>query len=242
MDKDKTLLRVYKLKQLFDNGQIPQQHKHEVNPDLPREDRLNYLYFTLPVCINYQRSSPAMWASALNTFNDPKTNYLFYPEKVVEKDFTQLQKDLVKHKLALQKNKHVEIWQRISQALFDGYNSDPRQVLQAGEMDVSKIIENISVKEKKKFPYLSGAKMSNYWIYILHNFTDAQFVNLSRVSIIPDTHVQQCTSVLGLTQEGASPVEVAEKWFELLDGTGLNPIDLHPILWNWSRANFQPPV
>ncbi|MCA9375351.1 hypothetical protein KC622_03405 [Candidatus Dojkabacteria bacterium] len=48
--------------------------------------------------------------------------------------------------------------------------------------------------------------------------------------------------MLGLTEEGTGPEIVAKRWFELLDGTGINPIDMHPILWNWSRANFKPEV
>jgi len=84
--------------------------------------------------------------------------------------------------------------------------------------------------------------MANYWIYILHQFTDARFSNLASISIIPDTHVQQASIRLGITQEGASPDEVAEAWFELLRGTALIPIDIHPILWNWSRNGFMPSV
>ena len=108
MNNSVILEKVRKLKNAFEAGLIKQGHKHEVNPGLPRDGRINYLYFTLPVSINYQRSSPAMWASALETYNDPKTNYLFYPEKVVERSFEYLQADLIKHRLALQRNRHVQ--------------------------------------------------------------------------------------------------------------------------------------
>lgn len=95
---------------------------------------------------------------------------------------------------------------------------------------------------KPSFPYLSGAKMANYWLYILHNYSDAQFVNLDKISIIPDTHVMQCSVHLGIANANDSREVVAEKWFEILSGTGLIPIDMHPILWNWSRNNFRPEV
>ena len=122
------------------------------------------------------------------------------------------------------------------------YDSDPRQVLEEGEMDVVRLIQNIRQTHKKRFPYLSGAKMSNYWLYILHNFTDAEFSNIDKISIIPDTHVRQCSIVLGLVDDGADPEEVAARWFELLEDSEISPIDMHPILWNWSRANFQPRI
>ena len=242
MNNSVILEKVRKLKNAFEAGLIKQGHKHEVNPGLPRDGRINYLYFTLPVSINYQRSSPAMWASALETYNDPATNYLFYPEKVVERSFEHLQADLTKHKLALQRNRHVQIWQKLATTLVEHYDSDPRQVLKEGEMDVVRLIQNIRKTHKQRFPYLSGAKMSNYWLYILYNFTDAEFSNMDKISIIPDTHVRQCSVVLGLVDDGVDPEEVAARWFELLEGSEISPIDMHPILWNWSRANFQPAV
>src|SRR6185369_17139474 len=124
----KTLERVKKLKEYFDDGKIPRLHQHEVNPGLPKGDRLNYLYFTLPVSINFQRNSPAMWQSALKTFQDPETNYLFYPEKVVETGYSKVQSDLIKYKLGLQKNKHTDIWFAISKVFHEDYNDDPRNL------------------------------------------------------------------------------------------------------------------
>ncbi len=96
-----TLDRIISLKQAYDDGFIPQLHQREVNPGLPKNYRLNYLYFTLPVSLNFQRSSPAMWAAALKTFEDPETNYLFYPDQVANQKFEKIQADLIKHKLAL---------------------------------------------------------------------------------------------------------------------------------------------
>src|SRR5689334_9311015 len=127
MKRDKELIKkIIKLKEAFDAGLIPRLHQHEVHPDLPKGDRLNYLYFTLPVSINFQRNSPAMWASAFKTFEDPETNYLFYPERVVLESREKIQKDLVKHKLALQKNKHTDIWIAISDTLNKFYKNNPR--------------------------------------------------------------------------------------------------------------------
>lgn len=238
---NKTLQRIYALKSAYDSDLIPKLHQHEVNPGLPKGDRLNYIYFTLPVSINFQRSSPAMWQAALKTFEDPETNYLFYPEIVVNTSFEKLQKDLLKHRLGLQPNKHTQIWIAVSKALHE-YNDDPREIIRAGQNCVVRIKNILQVKEKDRFPYLRGPKLANYWLYILHNFTDVKLRNLHKISIIPDTHVIQSSAILGLTEPEAGPDEVADAWFDLLRGTDLVPIDLHPILWNWSRANFQPGV
>ena len=76
------LSRVRRLLELFEAGQIPTLAQHEVHPGVPTGSRENYLYFTLPVCINFQRNSPAMWAAALKTWEDPTTRYVFFPEKL----------------------------------------------------------------------------------------------------------------------------------------------------------------
>lgn len=243
MSKNLAVLeKVQLLKQLYDDGQIEQTHKHEVNPGLPLGDRLNYLYFTLPVCINFQRSSPAMWAAALRTYEDAETNYLFYPEVVMNTPREKVQADLLKHKLSLQKNKHTDIWITICKVLYERYDSDPRKVINAGQNCVVRIKNILQVDERQHFLYLRGPKLANYWLYILHNFTDIKLRNLHKISIIPDTHVLQASQQLGLTDHTHSPDQAAEAWFELLKGSDLVPIDLHPILWNWSRAGFTPNV
>lgn len=236
------LARVIKLHQLFQEGKIPTLPNHEVHPDVTRESRENYLYFTLPVCINFQRSSPAMWASALKTYEDPLTNYLFFPEEVALRSREQVQKDLVKHKLALQPNKHTDIWLAISHTLHEFYDNDPREVLKTGQSDVAVIIPMIQKEHKKRFPYLSGAKMTNYWLYILSHYTDVRLQNMHEISIIPDTHVLQSTVKLGILTEANTPETVAMAWRELLRDSSLTPVEMHPVLWNWSRNNFQPEV
>lgn len=239
---DTSLNKVIKLKQIYEQGLIPRLHQHEVNPGLPKGDRLNYLYFTLPVALNFQRSSPAMWAAALKTFEDPKTNYLFFPELVMAKPFEQIQADLLKHKLALQRNKHTQIWIAICKVLNEQFDNDPRQIFKAAQNCVVRTKDILQIKRKKDFPYLSGAKMANYWLYILHHFTDVKLRNLQKISIIPDTHVLQASLMLGVTEPGDAPEVVAKKWFKLLKSINLQPIELHPILWNWSRAGFKPMV
>lgn len=242
LSKEKILRRVLKLHSLFREGKIPTLPYHEVNPGLEKKSRENYLYFTFPPCINFQRSSPAMWASALKTYEDPETNYLFFPERVVKHTRERVQKDLLKHKLSLQKNKHTDIWIAISKTLHELFRDDPRELLKSGSWDVMKIHNIIQKEQKINFPYLSGQKMSNYWLYILSRYTDAKFLNMQEISIIPDTHVLQCTVRLGLTDKPSSPLVVANLWKELLRGSGITPVEIHPVLWNWSRNNFVPEV
>jgi hypothetical protein len=234
------LNRVKKLLAYFEQGLIPTLAQHEVNPGLPLNSRENYLYFTLPVCINFQRSSPAMWAAALATYNDPATQYLFLPEKLAATPIEKIRADLTKHKLALQPNKHVLIWTTIAKTLHDFYNDDPRQIIAQTHGDAGELINHLQKTYRARFPYLSGPKLSNYWPYILSKYTDVKFKNAHQISVIPDTHVIQSSVVLGLVGEGATPLQVELAWKELLQGSGIAPTTMHTVLWNWSRNKFSP--
>jgi len=109
-------------------------------------------------------------------------------------------------------------------------------------MDVVKILTLIQKDKRELFPYLSGPKMANYWLYILTHYTDAKFTNMQEISIIPDTHVIQSTVILGLADKAEAPEVVSSLWRQLLVGSPITPIEMHPVLWNWSRNNFKPEV
>ena len=183
-----------------------------------------------------------MWAAALKTYEDPKTRYLFLPEEVSKQSREKVQEDILKHKLGLQRNKHTDIWMTISKTLHEHFEDDPRELLKSGKWDVTEIHKIIQQDMKKDFPYISGPKMANYWLYILSHYTDANFKNMQEISVIPDTHVLQCSIKLGLSKETSSPLEVAEIWKDLLNGSKVTPVEMHPVLWNWSRNNFLPEV
>ena len=114
--------------------------------------------------------------------------------------------------------------------------------MEEGNFDAGVIIKTIQGEKKKMFPYLSGAKMANYWLYILSHYTDLKLKNKHEISIIPDTHVLQSSIKLGLSDSSLSPLKVAEIWKDLLNGSELSPVEMHPVLWNWSRNNFLPDV
>lgn len=236
------LSRVQKLYRLFQEGKIPTLAHHEVHPELNKGSRENYLYFTLPPCINFQRNSPAMWRSALATWNDPKTNYLFFPEKVVKTSYEKVQADLLKYKLSLQRNKHTHIWTTICGTLNKFFDNDPRELLKSGGHDVVNVVNLVQKDKKEFFTHLRGPKMTNYWLYILSCYTDMKLSNMHEISIIPDTHVLQCSSHLGITNEKSTAEQAAIAWKTLLAGSDITPVQMHPVLWNWSRNDFKPEV
>ncbi len=242
MNKKEQLKRVIRLHRLFHAGKIPTLAQHEVHPRLPKGSRENYLYFTLPPSLNFQRASPAMWAAALKTYEDVSTRWLFSPEEVIQRKREEVQTALVKHKLALQKNKHTDIWIAVCKVLHEHFKDDPRELFRKAKWDVAQILKTLQQDMRKEFPYISGPKMANYWLYILSQYTDAKFKNMQEISIIPDTHVLQCSLKLGLSTPEMASLEVAAVWKELLRESSVSPVDMHPVLWNWSRNNFLPEV
>lgn len=183
-----------------------------------------------------------MWAAALKTYADEATRYVFFPELLAETAEEKIRADLVKHGLALQPNKHTLIWITISRTLHEFYDDDPRKVVAEAHNDAGELIRLLQTTHRKRFPYLSGPKLSNYWPFILSLYTDVEFEHPEEISIIPDTHVLQSSAHLGLVPAGSTQLQVEIAWKELLKNTGINPSQVHPVLWNWSRNKFQPNV
>jgi len=238
-------LKLERLQRLYKAGAIPRLHKHEVNPGLPKGSRDNYLYFILTCSLNFQRSSPKTWQSALATWKDKKTRFVFYPESVVDCDTQSLRQALMKYKLALQPNRHIEIWQRLSITFHTYFKDDPRNLFIKANYDAKEVLRIVQKDMKRDFPYLSGPKLSNYFMFILLEYSDlkSKLKNTHLISIIPDTHIMKATVKLGLvSEEEVNPYKVEQVWRKLLEDTEYSPIDFHSILWNWSRNGFEPKV
>lgn len=238
-NKKELLEKLLKLRKLYEAGQLGGT-THEVYPELDRGSKDNYLYFTLAPSINFQRKSETLWQSALKTYNDPGTRFVFDPSTVLLGE-DKFREALTKYGLAILTNKHTTIWFTLSKTFHEYYQDNPKNLLEECNFDVTRIL-NFLVGNKKKFPYLSGPKMSNYWLFILSNFTDVKFVNRHEISIIPDIHITRATKHLGLipSDEQTNPNKVAKIWRDLLAGTEIAPSDLHAPLWRWSRRGFTP--
>lgn len=235
------LPRIQRLRQLYLAGELGGT-THEVYPSLDRQSRENYLYFTLSPCLNFQRKSEGLWRSALATYSDPDTRFVFFPENAA-RDVSEYQRALAKHRLALQPNRHTKIWHTVSRSLWERFRGDPRCLLQSCDFDVERVKRMLS-ENAAAFPYINGPKLSNYWLYMLSCFTDVQLRNRGAITVIPDTHVIRATAVLGLVPAGAeaSPEVVAAIWSEILEGSGIAPCDIHAPLWRWSRRGFCPEI
>ena len=237
ISKCRLLLDAYRLGKLG-YMKMPEDSSPEFSED-ENEDRL--AYFTLPMSLNYQRDSYKLWESALKTFNDSETRIVFNVQSSANLDEEQLRTYLIKYKVALQPNKHIATWQKISQTISENWSSISN-LLQTTEYDFLKVKDIIQKQFKKEFPYLSGPKIFNYWSFVIQEYGKVKLKNSEFIEIAPDTHVTKCSVLLGvITKEEAEffPKEkISERWREILHGSGINPIDMHSPLWFWSRNGF----
>lgn len=93
--------------------------------------------------------------------------------------------------------------------------NDPRNLIKTKRSCVTRIRNELQ-NNKKDYPYLNGSKMCDYRMFIMSHYTDIQLQNRHLLSIIPDTHIQQASIVLGITTTTDTPEQVKEKRFALL--------------------------
>lgn len=74
-------------------------------------------YFTLPMALNYQRNSYSLRESVLKTYNDEEIRHVFNIKQVSNMKDDELRRCLIKHKVALQPNKHIQTWKKISDTI-----------------------------------------------------------------------------------------------------------------------------
>ena len=245
MQNNEILKNVDKLVEMYKKGLLGGEVMPEdSNPHLNRESIENYNYYTLPMALNYQRNSYKLWESTNKTWNDKETNFVFNTKQVSEYSFKQVQEALVKYKVALQQNKQTEIWIKLSNTINELFDGDIRKLFKINEYDVNKIRNYIQKENKAKFPYLSGNKICNYWLYVLYQYTDIKFKNIEELTVAPDTHVVKASYKLGIITEQelkSNNVQliVIDRWNKILDGTKYHPIDIHTPMWLWSRNGFK---
>lgn len=201
-DKKDILEKVDKLVCMYKKGLLGGEIMPEdENPNLDRNSLENYNYFTLPMALNYQRNSYKLWEGANKTWKDEETRFVFNTRKVENSDFEKVKEALVKYRVALQPNKQVEIWVKLCKTFNELFDGDIRKIFEINNNDVEKIRKYIQQDNKAKFPYLSGNKICNYWLYVLYQYTDIRFNNIEKLTVAPDTHVVKASYKLGLINE-----------------------------------------
>ena len=232
----KLLLYAYKNWQLG-YMKMPEDEK----PEKFNSNEEKLVYFTLPMSLNYQRNSYTLWESVFKSYNDKKISNIFSISQSSILLEEILREKLLHYKIALQPNKHINTWKRISETIYKDWGTI-ENLLEYVEYDFLKLKNILQNTHKKWFPYLSWPKIFNYWCYILNRYCNVNLKNSEFIEIAPDTHVKQCSIKLWVITEKESEnittEEISKKWRNILKWTWINPIDMHSPLWFWSRNNF----
>jgi len=233
----KKLLHAYKTWKLW-YMKMPE----DANPWFSQNEKeICLTYFTLPMALNYQRNSYKLRESVLQTYNDLETKDVFDIALSSKMSEQELREKLLKYKIALQPNKHIQTRKKISTTIETNRWSMENLFLFV-QNDFLKLKELIQKEYKKWFPYLSWPKIFNYWSFIMQEYWDIKLKNSEYIDIAPDTHITKCSVKLCvITEEEAEHLtkeKISEKWREILQWTWINPIDMHPPLWFRSRNNF----
>ena len=245
MDKnDEILEQVYQLLSAYKSGLLGgEKMPEDENPYLPKDSCENYMYFTLPMALNYQRNSYVLWECAHRMYNDTEARPVFNSREVCSMSEEQLREHLVRYKVALQPNKQPLIWKKLCDTIEHKLDGDIRNLFVWNDYSVRKIKTYIQ-QNKKDFPYLGGNKICNYWLHVMEQYTDVVFTDRENITVAPDTHVIQASQKLGLISETEAQVSnvqllLAQKWSDLLQETELVPIDIHTPMWLWSHGKFK---
>jgi len=243
MNRDVLLGRVLRLRKLYLDGKLGGERMPEdANPGLPTESAENCLYFTLPMSLNYQRSSYALWEAAKKTYEDDRTRSVFVPRQVIEMTDEELREKLLQYRVALQPNRHPAIWRRLCETFCEDMDGNVRMLFCRCGSSVEQLRAYFA-SNKKRLPYLGGEKIMNYWLYVMEQRAGVRFVDRERITVAPDTHVLQASVRLGLiSAEEAERSGVrsiaAQRWALLLEGSPYAAIDFHTPMWLWSRTGF----
>lgn len=245
MTKKEKLEKIERLHQAYLEGRLGGEIMPEdSNPGFEKSSIENYLYFTLPMALNYQRNSYKLWEAAKLTYEDPDTSFIFNPKKVLSSTFEDVQKALIKYRVALQKEKQTQIWIKLCETIENLLDGDIRNLFKICNNDVEKIRNYMQIEHKKDFPYLSGNKLCNYWMYVIYQYTDTKYINREKLTIAPDIHVMRSSVKLGvITQKdfdsSNGQITCINNWNKLLAGSKYAPIDIHTPLWLWGRSGFK---
>ncbi|WP_307588397.1 hypothetical protein [Paenibacillus wynnii] len=182
---------------------------------VPEEELMNVL--TLGMSLNYQRNSYGLWRSIAQAYLDEGSRWVFDPRIVSQSKIEDLRSVLLYHRVALQPNRHPEIWKSVSNGINDSsIRGDVFGLIDSVQFDIAALKTIMQIKWKTR----------------------------ELITVAPDTHILQATVKLGLCSSDVlngsadDRQAVAEAWEKALLGSGLAPIDVHTPLWLWSRAGF----
>lgn len=209
-------------------------------PDFPSKEG-RFIYYTLPMSLNYRRPSHQLWQAAKDTFLDPATQPVFDIVAVANMSEDNLRPLLTRHSLALQPQRHTLNWRTIATAIQTFGSIEA--MLKTAHYDFLEFKQLVQKTYKRSFPYLSGPKLFNFWCFILASYCEVAFTNKDYIDIAVDSHIRRSSALLGVITAAEMPIlpaeHIATRWREVLKSSDVAPTDLNVPLWYWSRDKYR---
>lgn len=99
--REEILAKVNILLDAYEKGLLGgEKMPEDENPHLDKGSKENYMYFTLPMALNYQRNSYMLWECANGMYHDKKAKAVFDSHKVCSMPEELLRNHLVEYKVA----------------------------------------------------------------------------------------------------------------------------------------------
>lgn len=169
-----------------------------------RGTEVHLTYVTLSCALNYQRDAAELWTAAAKTFEDPTTDWVFYPADVLARPHEDLIQTLQTYGLSQRYLRDASFWERICRTLTERYDGKVSVLVASAHHDAEKLLElvvrsyRVGKKEVYDFPSLRGPKISPMWVRILADTCHVRLQNLESVPLPVDVHTAQATLQLGL--------------------------------------------
>jgi hypothetical protein len=211
-------------------------------------------FITFTVAIDYMRDAPTLWNNSRQTYLDPETRYLFFPNDVEHTSFEKVVKDMQKHGLSKKPERDANIWHTIGTSFARKWGGDPLNFVKSNEWDSLKILEHLIIDNHvtngallPDFPNLRGPKIGPLWIRMLRdNIGLSQLVNLDKVPLPIDIHIARATLTTGILTGSYHGnlaklfPEIRAVWKESIRGLSIKGrpmivLDVDEPLWHLSK-------
>jgi len=247
----KLLHKCFSTNGIFGKTEMPE----DILPRGVKRGSLNHLLFiTLSVAIDYQRDANTLWGVSRKTWEDPKTQYLFYPEALHQTPFKTIAKDMQKYGLSKKHKKDPGIWRTVGVTFYKKWRGNPENFLKSCGWNSLEILNRLKkdthlYRERpvSDYPYLRGDKIGPLWLRMLRdNVRIGKLKDLESVPIPVDIHIARSTLATGVVrgQFKGKLTDLFEHiriaWFESVNGLKLKErkmvaLDVDEPLWHLSK-------